>query len=236
MKMAEDSEDMTWNEQLRTWLRDSGKSKAQLHRESGIPSSTLSDYTSGKVVNLEMVSPERRRILYEATKLECFKYQGPRINMPRSGGPKEEGHETEVGVREPSGEEYLVIMGKVIADIVRNGREGIDRLVEEASSELTGNQKLNSGILKAQRYDPTLIERTDAIMELFDVLSEEVSYFRTATDKERKVLIDRIQKEPESFGYVQQMFNIFYSGKQIDSWMTMAEPPSKIKKILRRDK
>jgi hypothetical protein len=47
--------------------------------------------------------------------------------------------------------------------------------------------------LKAQQYTPQ--QRTDAVMELLEILAEEVDYFRTAPLDEKKILADRLQKE-----------------------------------------
>ena len=71
-------------------------------------------------------------------------------------------------------------------------------------------------------------------MELLDVLGEEVDYFRTASAEEKMVLIERLQSEPESFSYATQMLNVIYSGKKIDSWMLMAQPPSRIKRLTKK--
>jgi len=99
------------------------------------------------------------------------------------------------------------------------------------TSQLSGMQKLEKGLLQAQRYRPSAQQRTDAIMELLDVLSEEVDYFRTASEDEKRVLVKRLQREPESFGYVSQMLNVIYKGQKLDSWMLMAQPPSRLKRL-----
>ncbi len=210
----------TWNEQLADWCKNSGKNISELAREAGINPDTFKEYVSGRrVKNIGGINPEKRDALYKLTGLEFFKYQGARIEI---SSPKPY---QEVNKQEEAS------LGSVISELARKGKESIDKIVEQTSSELRGNQKLEQGLLKAQQQKPTAEKRTEAIIELLDVLAEEVDYFRTAPAYEKKLLTERLQKEPESFGYITQMLNIIYNGKQIDSWMLMAQPPSKIKRL-----
>ncbi|MBU0760299.1 MAG: helix-turn-helix domain-containing protein [Nanoarchaeota archaeon] len=217
--MNEGSE--SWNERLRRLQINSGKSIGQLARETGIPRSTLGDYVHGKITDLNRISPERLDALYELTNDECFKYERTKIEMPE---------------RTPqSPEDFETMTGKILSNIMNEGKSGIDNLMEQFTEQMTGGQKLEAGLLKAQRYRPTPEQRAGAIMELLDVLSEEVDYFRTAPKVEKDVLVKRLQENPESFGYATQMLGIIYSGKSLDTWMLMAQPPSRLRN-LRRDK
>lgn len=224
-KMGETSEGKTWNQELVGWFEKSGKSFKNIKDESGIPRSSFSDYIHSRVTDLGRISSERLGVLYSLTGLECFKYETPRIEVsePRERVPKEYG-----GAQEGSSR---VGQGRHIVDMAKQKKGDIERTVDQAASQLTGRERLEAGMLKAQRYSPEVGERADAIMELLDVLGEEIDYFRTAPENEKKVLIERLQEEPESFGYVSQMLNIIYGGKKMDSWMLMVQPPSKIKRL-----
>lgn len=204
-----------WNQQLSEWFSKSGKTITQINQETGIPKSTLGDYIHGKSKHLDRISPDRLKILHNLTGLTCFEYTSPKIEMS---------------------EPEKLTKGDMggISEIAKRGKDAIDRIVEKTTSELSGIQKLEEGLLKAQQYEPTTQQRADAIMELLDVLSEEIDYFRTAPEEEVKVLSQRLQEEPESFGYVSQILNILYSGKKLDSWMLLSQPPSKIKKITKK--
>ncbi len=217
----EAEEQKTWNEQFAEWCRNSGKNLMQISQEIGIPYNTLFNYKNRDVTNIDKINPERRDILYKATGLECFKY-APRIEMPE---PKKYQEPTYIG--------KLRSIGSEILSATRKGRDGIDKVVEEAISQIPGREKLEAGLLKAQRYNPDAKHRVDAIMEIIDILAEEVDYFRTAPNGDKAILVERLKNEPESFGYVSQMLNILYKGEGVDKWMLMAQPPSKIKRIIR---
>lgn len=192
----------TWNEELKEWYDSNSMSYSKIKEISGIPRSTFRDYIGGRITNLEKISPERKKALYNLTGLECF-------------GDEKDEYET-------------------LSRIIEEGKRGLEKLAEELALKLTGSQKLKSGLLKIQIYQPSAQQRVDAIMELLDVLSEEVDYFRSASEEEKKILVERLQKEPESFGYVSQILNIIYSGKNINSWMLMTQPPSKLKRIIQQ--
>ncbi|MAH03786.1 hypothetical protein CMI39_03305 [Candidatus Pacearchaeota archaeon] len=219
--MAEDFKDKTWNDQLSRWYDDFKKSGKRMKDITKIPNSTFGDYIHGRSKDIDKISIERRKALYELTKLECFKYEEPKIEMNK---PKDQSIGKYLSKNNLEG----------IPDIARQGKKNIDEIINQITSQLKGREKLEAGLLKSQQYKPNVLQRTDAIIELLDVLSEEVDYFRTASDDEKNVLIKRLQKEPESFGYVTQMLNIIYSGKKIDSWMLMIQPPSKIKRLTKK--
>jgi hypothetical protein len=203
----------------------------QIEEQTGIPRSTFGDYVRGRISDLDRIAPGRLKVLYDLTGLDCFKYEVPKIEMLEPGRKPEYASRS----REKA-EEYVKADAKELSEIARQGKARIDKVVEKIAEQLRGGQRLGAGLLKYQQYKPSVHQRTEAIMELLDVLGEEVDYFRTAPENEKKVLVDRLQSEPESFGYVTQMLNIIYSGKKIDSWMLMAQPPSKIKKLTKRDK
>ena len=227
----------TWNEQLKIWYKASGKSVIALAKDIGIPRSTFEEYIYGRMKNISRIKPDRLGKLYDYTKLECFKYEGsqsPRIPVP---GEEDYGREDKnpgknVGGR-PKGSKNKPKETRIenISDLIRTGRIGIDRIVENIAVQLSAYETVRQGMLKSQRYKPSTEERADAIMETLDILAEEVDYFRTAPDDEKKILVDRLQADPQSFGYASQMLNIIYGGKKLDSWMLMAQPPSKIKRI-----
>jgi|TARA_B100001971_G_scaffold144685_1_gene133844 hypothetical protein len=230
--MSKDFETKTWNQQLAEWykiFRNGGKCMNDIKKITNIPRSTFGDYIHGRSKNINNMSQDRRKALYELTKLECFEYEGPKIQMLK---PKDKipGKYPPIPIKNLEKEQGEYGDMKIL-NIAKQGKKNIDQIVNQITSQLTGREKLETGLLKSQQYKPNAQQRTDAIMELLDVLSEEVDYFRTASDDEKNVLIKKLQKEPESFGYVTQMLNIIYSGKKIDSWMLMAQPPSKIKKI-----
>lgn len=212
----------TWNEQLAAWFSAIGKSIGEISRESGIPRTSFKDYVRGRVKDLDRLSYQRIGLLYRLTGLKCFEHIGARIPIPE---PTSEVPETRGYIRE------IEATGRTL-------KQRVDQLVEQAITEcdLTGRERLEAGLLKARRYSPSPEQRVDAILELLDVLSEEVDYFRTAPDSEVDVLVGRLKKEPESFGYVTQMLNVIYSGKGRDNWMLLMQPPSKTKKILMRRK
>ncbi len=217
----ESEEQKTWNQQFAEWCRNSGKNLMQISQEIGIPYNTLFNYKNADVKNVDKISPGRRDILYKTTGLECFKCT-QRIEILE---PKK--------YKEPTHVRKLKSIGSEILDAARKGKESIDRVVEEAISKIPGREKLEAGLLKAQRYNPDAKQRADAIMEILDILAEEVDYFRTAHNGDKGILIERLKKEPESFGYVSQMLNILYKGEGVDKWMLMAQPPSKIKRVIR---
>lgn len=257
--MLDDSQYQTqtknWNEQLAEWYRSSGMKLSQIKARAGIPDSTLYDLIHGRTRDLKKVSPERRKALYELTGLECFKDEGIvqggtagviEIGEPRKVGEieiikdvgkagagstgtetKERAYTARPPVVEAEAESRVGV-----ADVVKKGIEGIERIVSEATAGLSGSEKLRAGLLKFQLYRKTAGERADVIMELLNVLSEEVDYFRTASREERRVLVERLKRDPDSFGYVTQMLNVLYKGEKIDSWMLMAQPPSKIGRVV----
>jgi hypothetical protein len=230
-----------WNEQLHEWYKNSGKSPKEILNETGIPKSTFRDYVSGRTSDLNKIAPERLKTLYDLTGLVCFKKETPNIPMPEAEkveksylNEKKVLNEFSEALQESqyqSDQAFYKLLGDTVKDMMSTGKEGLDKILDDFSSKLSGGEKFQAGLLKSQRYQPSPTDRADAIMELLDVLSEEVDYFRTAPEKEKKILVERLQKDPESFGYASQMLSIIYSGKKLDSWMLMAQPPSKIKKI-----
>lgn len=211
----------TWNAQLSSWYKSSGLTPTQIKDKTGIPKSSWSDYVSGKITDLGRVSPDRRKILLELTGLEVFRYHGPRIDM---GAPK----------ASPNGSSRDKTPGPSAYDA---GRQKLETAVDEATSDLSGDERFRSGLLKAQRYTPKPEERAQAILELLDVLAEEVDYFRTAPDNEQAMLVEALQSGPESYTYASQMLEIMIRGDQTKSWMTFAQPPSKLRRLNRgRDK
>ena len=219
-----------WNKQLEEWFTASGKTIPQLSNESGIPRGTLGDYISGRITTLDKISPDRRKTLYELTGLEVFYIKGVQIEFPKTSSEKSQGPTS----RRVDDAELSRRVGARLDVYARQAKEGIDALVGEATTNLTGLQKLDAGALKSQRYSPTVKQRTEGVMELLDVLAEEIDYFRTATSEEKKVLVDRLQRDPESFGYISQMLNVIYSGKGLDNWMLLSQPPSKIKRATKK--
>lgn len=210
--MAE-PESKTWSQQLAEFVSKSGKTASQVAREMGFKDSTFRDYVSGRQSKLESISPERRKILYLKTRLECFKTEDS----------------TSPATQEPN-------LDSAVSELFKLGRDGVERIVTQLVSQLNTDKTSKLALLKAKLYHPSAEQRTSMIMELLDVLCEEVDYFRTSPAEETKVLVDRLQKEPASFGYVTQMLNVIYGGKAIDSWMRQAQPPSKLKKMMREVK
>jgi hypothetical protein len=224
----------TWNQQFADWRKTSGKSIVQISKETQINDSTIGDYLHGRIKDLSKVSKERVYSLYKATGLECFKceeYQTPRIPVPGTE-QESENYEKRKGGR-PKGSKNRPKGTQIenVSDLIRVGKEGIDRIVETIASQLSSYETVNYGLLKAQQYRPSAAQRVNAIMETLDVLAEEVDYFRTAPESEKKLLVEKLQDDPQSFGYATQMLNIIYSGKKVDSWMLMVQPPSKTKRI-----
>jgi len=214
-----------WNSELANWHRKSGKTISAIAREGGIPKTSFSEYLSGKVKDLGKLSEERKDALYKLTGLECFKTSYPAINLNKINGtevPQNNGKGYS-----PKNDTYSP--GESMGEIVNSSKKGIENIVEKATSGLSGIQKLRAGLLKSQQYGAN--ERADAIMELLDILSEEVDYFRTAKENEKDILNSKLKENPESFGYVSQMLNIIYQGKKLDSWMLMAQPPSRMKRL-----
>ena len=228
--MEQESTPKTWHEQLKDWYKNSGKFVGQISRETGIPRSTFGDYITGKPKDLSRMPQERINLLYNLTGLDCFKYEEIKIEMPYSSN-----NLTESPQKTQTTPYKSVDPNKSISDLIKQGKEGIERLVEQTLSNIPGIEKLKSGVLKAQLYNPSAKQRAEAIMELLDILAEEVDYFRTADGTDRDILIKNLQRNPESFGYVTQMLNVIYSGKKIDSWMLMSQPPSKIKKLNKKE-
>lgn len=211
-----------WNQQLKDWIKDSGKSQTQLSFELGIPRSTLRGYING-ICTLKLIKPENLMKLYEVTGLECFKYSTPTISMeaPKDISADDSKKDTESD------------FGKELSTQIRKGKEGIEKAINDILSNIPGGKKLELGLLKAQLYNPSVAQRVDAIMQLLEVLSEEIDYFRSASSEEKKILVERLQSDPQNYSYVHQMLNVIYQGKQLDAWMLLAQPPSKIKKILK---
>lgn len=216
---------LNWNAELAKWCQGSGKSLGAISRESGIPRTSFSEYVKGTVKDLGKLSKERKDALYKLTSLECFKAGYPALNLNQAVGaeaPQVDGKNYSPKINAPAD-------GESIKEIVKTCRKGIENIVGMATSDLSGIQKLKSGLLKSQQYGAN--ERADAIMELLDVLSEEIDYFRTAKIEEKEILTSKLKNDPESFGYVSQMLNIIYQGKKLDSWMLMAQPPSKMRRL-----
>jgi len=210
------SEQQSPQEQLRQWYHTQGstKERGKVVKAAGIPMATWQDYVSG-TINLENITADRKRLLYQMTGLECFRQKGQSI-------------ETSQATSETSSS------NQQLSEVAKYGKQQIDKVVLAATSQLSGIQKLEAGLLQAQQYQPSAQQRTDAIMELLDILASEVDYFRTANDSEKTVLVDTLQQDPQSFGYITQMLNIIYQGKNLDNWMLMAQPPAKIKNIMRK--
>ncbi len=76
-----------WNKELEAWVGASGKTPAQISDDSKIPRGTLGDYISGRITNLDKISPERLKVLYELTGLEVFYRERVQIKFPDT--PKE---------------------------------------------------------------------------------------------------------------------------------------------------
>jgi len=216
----------SWNKELEKWFTDSGQTILQLSEKSGIPRGTLGDYIKGRIINLDKILPERRKSLYELTGLEVFYHEGVQIAFPKTS--------QEPTFRSAGDDEISRRTGARLEAYARQAKKGIDDLLGEATSNFPGLQKLNAGLLKSQRYSPTAQQRAEGIMELLDVLAEEIDYFRTSTSEEKKALVDRLQRDPESFGYISQMLNVIYSGKGLDNWMLLSQPPSKIKRATKK--
>ena len=67
-----------------------------------------------------------------------------------------------------------------------------------------------------------------------DFIAEEVDYYRTSTSEEREALVTKLQENPSSFGYVTQILNAIYNCRSIDSWMMIAQAPSKIRRAVEK--
>jgi hypothetical protein len=199
----------TWNSEFNSWYKGLGspKVRGRIVKEAGLSTENIFRYANGSVQNLDRISEETRIKLYKLSGLEFFKVEGIEVKEFSS-----------YAVRTDYNQES------------DKNTESIDH------SNLTGIQKLEAGLLKFQEYKPSAQKRADAVMELIDVLAEEVDYYRTSNNEERNALVERLKESPESFGYVTQILNILYQGKQLDSWMLMAEAPSKAKRNRGRSK
>jgi hypothetical protein len=179
---------------------------------------------SGEVNKLEKVSYESRRKLYEMTKMECFRCEASVSDSAKTYSPPEG------FIREES---------DIISGQLRKVAESYKRAINEVSNDLCqifgleGLLKLKAGLMKTQRYHPDARERSDAIIELIETLGNEVDYFRTAREDERQILNKKLRENSDSLGYATQMLNVIYSGKGIDSWMLMSQPPARVRKMMK---
>lgn len=213
----------TWNQKFTKWVNDSGSSVREIAITTSISRGSIHDYTTGRVTEMDRVSRRNRKILYDLTGIPEFKYDG--IDKPEEEKPI-----IELKPNYERQDNY-----ERLSETIKGLKEGIDRLVAERLECLPGNQRFLEGLLQSQIQKPTVKQRAGAIMEIIDVLAEEVDYFRTASDDERKELVASLKREPESYGYVTQLLNVIYSGKQLDNWMLLAQPPARIKKRLNKD-
>lgn len=78
-----ETREKTWNQEFAEWMRNSGKTVSQIRSESGIADSTLRDYLSGKVSDLDKLKPENRDALYKLTGLDFFKLSDESILYKR---------------------------------------------------------------------------------------------------------------------------------------------------------
>src|SRR3989344_8801490 len=202
----------SWNQKLNEWFSKSGKKVSDIEK-IGLHSGTFYDYRTGRIKDLSKVSWRNKKILYELTGLECFNIE----NHP-------ENQRNEDWRRAVMGES-LTGLEEAVRDLRRAAR------IIEATLEEKGHL-----VIKARVYSPTPEERADGVMQLIDILAEEVDYYRTATAEERQALVSGLQADPSSFGYVTQMLNAIYNGKSIDSWMMMAQAPSKVRKAVEKKK
>jgi len=211
-----------WNAQLKQWCESQGKRLSDIAKEIGMPRQSLHNYAEGVSTEIDRISGERRMQLYAATGIEAFKVEGgytpkPTLIPGNRKGKKRTQRIVDTSRAHGRIEDTSRTYEKVDPSVVRDG--------------LTGIQKLEAGLLQFQQYRPSPEKRAEAVLELIDVLAEEVDYYRSASAEERRVLVERLKQNPESFGYATQILNVLYQGKQIDSWMMMAQPPSKIRRI-----
>ncbi len=229
--------DKSWNQKLEEWFKSSGLKIADVER-AGLSSGTFYDYRTGRITDLSRVSEGNRRKLYSLTHLDCFKVEG------YEGGDdlaKEAIDSAVVGAddafvehitgskrrtRSESGNKSLESSTDNLSSAIHDLRRAA-RVLEQAV-EASGER-----IVKVRVYEPTSDERADSVMQLIDLLAESIDHYRTATSDERQVLVDKLKADPSSFGYVTQMINAFYKGENIDSWMMMAQPPSKIRRAMK---
>lgn len=149
----------TWNQELSEWMGKENKTQGEFSRETGIAQSCISDYVNEKV---KKVSEERRRELYEATKLECFK-----------PGFKPE-LEEDLGVD------------------IKNVLRGLDDLksdVEAVVAKISTDDKYR--LLKT-KLQPSLEERISTISDLFYMFLDQLQYFKNSTPEERRQFAESI--------------------------------------------
>jgi hypothetical protein len=216
--------EQSWNEQLKEWYIKQGtmRERGKIAKKYGLTADEVGRYTRGDASKLDKISATTRVKLYRMTGLDFFREGLPDYLFKDEEKPKQERKQA--------------YHDSDLSQIARIAKQGIDKIVEQTTSQLSGGQKLELGLLKSQSYKPSAEQRADAVIQLLDILAEEIDYYRAASENERQVLVDRLQKDPESFGYITQMLNVIYQGKQIDSWMMMVQPPSKTKRILRGGK
>ena len=74
--MEEKSDNKTWNQELAEWYNQfvaNGGKYREIFLKTGIPNQTWSDYTHGKIRNLNRIGKRRKRQIYELTGLPNFK-------------------------------------------------------------------------------------------------------------------------------------------------------------------
>lgn len=205
--MAEESK--TWNEQLKEWYQNSGKSQSQIYDEIHIPRGTFSNYISGSIKDLSRVSPERKRLLYQLTGLECFKDEIPTTELIK---PSED-------VRKSS-DDLVSVLLYIDNNLACIKNELIQRLPYYESS-----------VLLRSKYIPTSQERMQIVETAIDTLVEQMNYYKMAPPKEREELVKYLRDlgEVERWGYVVNLLSgINKPGDMPDTFARVLEAPKKI--------
>ena len=208
-------ENKTWNQQLRDWYVNQGTAyqRSGKIRDIGIPRKTMNNYINGKTKNLSNISSERKQILYSLTGLEIFNTEKPQSQLD-------------------SEHVFDYSENAEFSEAISELQNGLTQLVQSTVEKLglPNNERLRQGLTKSQQYQASAEQRADGVMELLDMVAAEVDYFRTASEDETKILVDKLKADPDSFGYATQMINILYEGKQINNWMLIAQPPTKLRR------
>jgi hypothetical protein len=223
-------EEKTWNQQLAEALKKKGLTPSQALKTPELRNtfkrSTLDDMIYNRTKNLHLVAPKRILALYKLTNLGIFREAY--IQVTKQDPKSAAGFELEERTKPLKYGEGLSQLTSEVDEI----KKKVDGLVERLTDQLPGQLKLKHGLLKVQRYSPSAEQRADALMEVLDLGAEIVDYFRTASGSERQILVKKLKRNPESYGYLTKMLNVLYKDEGVESWMRTMQPPHRVKKVL----
>jgi len=204
----------SWNKQFKAWFDMQTKylTKSALARDLGLGKSTVKDYLSGSIQNLDKVSKDAKFKLYQITELDCFKFEGIDAYKPKEELVKEKQptrkEETYSGIKE-----LLDKMGGVSNNLAGIRQDFAKRFPD-----------------KVKEYDTA--QASERVIEGLEQVAMYLEPFRIGTKEQRDELIKRLKERgSETYAYIDQMIKIFESGRDMEAFIKLAQPPHILRRI-----